>query len=101
MGKPSLADDPRLFKQLSDDLFGTGAGVHELGKGRVFAGQSVQTALEALKVKPDFEYAQSRESQQILYVHRKLPDGDLYFVNNRSEHEVNVDGAFRVTVKAP
>jgi hypothetical protein len=101
VGKPSLADDPRLFKQLSDDLFGTGAGVHELGKGRVFAGQSVQTALEALKVKPDFEYAQPRESQQILYVHRKLPDGDLYFVNNRSEHEVNVDGAFRVTGKAP
>jgi hypothetical protein len=34
-------------------------------------------------------------------VHRRIADGDLYFLDNRSNQEANVDGYFRVTGKAP
>ena len=35
------------------------------------------------------------------FVHRKLTDGDLYFVDNRSDNESTVDATFRVSGKAP
>jgi hypothetical protein len=34
-------------------------------------------------------------------VHRKLADGDLYFVDNRNERDETVDASFRVTGRAP
>jgi hypothetical protein len=34
-------------------------------------------------------------------VHRKLPDGDLYFLDNRGDSDSTVDATFRVTGKAP
>ena len=37
----------------------------------------------------------------LLFVHRKLADGDLYFVDNRSDRAEQVDATFRVTGKAP
>jgi hypothetical protein len=35
----------------------------------------------------------------LLFVHRRLTDGDVYFVDNRSEHDETVDATFRVTGK--
>ena len=34
-------------------------------------------------------------------MHRKLADGDLYFVDNRNDRDETVDATFRVTGKAP
>ena len=36
-----------------------------------------------------------------MFVHRKLADGDLYFVINRSKKPVKLDARFRVSGKAP
>ena len=44
------------FKKLSDELFGSGAGVQSVGKGKVYAGQNAEGALKALNVAPDFDY---------------------------------------------
>jgi hypothetical protein len=35
----------------------------------------------------------------VLFVHRKLADGDLYFVDNRNDRDESVDASFRVTGK--
>ena len=32
---------------------------------------------------------------------RKLADGDLYFVDNRGDHDATIDASFRVTGKSP
>ena len=37
----------------------------------------------------------------LMFVHRKLADGDLYFVDNRSDRAENLDATFRVDGKAP
>jgi len=101
VGTPSLADDAAEFSRLNDELFGSGAGVRALGKGRVFAGQDAEAALKALHVAPDFDYAKPDNGQQILFVHRRLADGDLYFLDNRGDKGVAVEANFRVTGKAP
>ena len=98
---PSLADDQAEFNKLSQELFGDGTGVHSVGKGRVYAGQNADAVLKALKVDPDFDYSKPQSDSQILFVHRKLADADIYFVDNRGDHEATVDASFRITGKAP
>jgi hypothetical protein len=98
---PSLADDQAEFQRLDDELFGDGTGVRAVGKGRVYAGQNAEAALKALGVSPDFDHAMPESDTRILFVHRKLTDGDIYFLDNRSDRDETVDATFRVTGKAP
>jgi hypothetical protein len=98
---PSQADDQAEFKKLNSELFGDGSGVHTLGKGKVYAGQSLADVFAALKVPPDFDYTKPESDARLLFVHRKLADGDLYFVDNRNNRDETVDASFRVTGKAP
>jgi hypothetical protein len=98
---PSLADDQAEFHKLNDELFGDGTGVHKVGKGTVYSGQRLTDVFNALKVVPDFDHTKPESDTRILYVHRKLPDGDIYFVDNRNDRDETVDATFRVTGKAP
>jgi hypothetical protein len=98
---PSLADDQAEFQKLNDELFGDGSGVHQVGKGTVYAGQSLTDVFNALKVAPDFDYTKPEGDTRILFAHRRLAEGDLYFVDNRNDRDETVDATFRVTGKAP
>ena len=98
---PSLADNQTEFQKLASELFGDGTGIHEVGKGKVFAGQNLSDVFEALRLAPDFDYTKPEKDARLLFVHRKLTDGDLYFIDNRSDHAESVDANFRVTGKVP
>ncbi|MDR3735470.1 MAG: glycosyl hydrolase, partial [Acidobacteriaceae bacterium] len=50
---PSLADDQAEFAKLSGELFGDGTGVHQVGKGTVYAGQNPGDVFKAMKLAPD------------------------------------------------
>ncbi len=101
MDDPSLADDQTEFKKLNDELFGDGTGVHQVGKGAVYAGQDLGDVFTALRVAPDFDYTKPEPDTHLLFAHRKLVDGDLYFVDNRNDHPEKLDAIFRVSGKAP
>ncbi len=95
---PSLADSQRDFHSLANELFGDGIGAHHVGKGVVYVGQTVAEALESMHVAPDFSYSsQDGAEENLKFVHRKLAEGDLYFVDNRSGHPANVMATFRVS----
>jgi hypothetical protein len=96
---PSLSDDDTEFHNIADQLWGSGTGEHSVGKGRVYAGESLTVALSALKLAPDFDYSKPQSDTNIIFVHRKLADGDLYFVDNRNDREEQVDATFRITGK--
>jgi alpha-L-rhamnosidase len=98
---PSLADDQTEFRKLSVELFGDGTGVHTVGKGTVYAGQNLGGVFNALHLAPDFDYTKPEADARLEFVHRKLADGDLYFVDNRSDRNERVNATFRVTGKAP
>jgi hypothetical protein len=98
---PSLADDHAEFLRLNDRLFGDGTGVHAVGTGKVFAGQAPADVFKELGVVPDFDYSKPNGEGPILFVHRRIAEGEIYFLDNRSKHEANVDAYFRVTGKAP
>jgi hypothetical protein len=98
---PSLADDQAEFNKLNSELFGDGTGVHTFGKGKVYAGQSVESTLKALDVTPDFAHSKPEADTRIVFVHRKMTDGDIYFLDNRNDRDETVDASFRVTGKTP
>ncbi|MGB6827879.1 MAG: glycosyl hydrolase [Terracidiphilus sp.] len=98
---PSLADSQSEFLALANDLFGDGTGVHHVGKGTVYAGQTVAEALTAMNLPPDFEYSKSGSETNLQFVHRKLSNADIYFVDNRSESPAKVDATFRIAGREP
>jgi len=98
---PSLADDQSEFEKLTSELFGTGTGVHKVGKGTVYAGESLDEVFSALHLDPDFDYSKHNSDSDVEFVHRKLKNGDIYFVDNRSDHDESIDAAFRVTGMQP
>jgi hypothetical protein len=96
---PSLADDQAEFKKLNDELFGDGTGTHKVGKGTVYAGQNLGDVFQAMNVAKDFDYTKPESDTRLEFVHRKLTDGDAYFVDNRGDHPAQVQATFRVTGK--
>lgn len=84
----------RLAKILWAEKDGVAPGIHSLGKGRVFQGMDMQTALNTLSIVPDFK---TNTASPVLYIHRKLTNQDIYFVSNQTAQEVSINPAFRIT----
>jgi hypothetical protein len=98
---PSLSDDQAEFHAIADQLWGSDTGAHTFGKGKVYAGQTAAEALAAMHAGPDFEYTKPQSDTRLLFVHRKLADGELYWVDNRNNRAESVDATFRAQGKAP
>jgi hypothetical protein len=106
---PSLADDEAEFQRIANQLWGQKAvsnqGVVHLGKGSVYAGSSSNEVLTALGIPRDFEFTNAIDKPEpdanLMFVHRKLADGDLYFVDNRLDRAEDLVATFRVDGKAP
>jgi len=94
---PGLQDDPAAFKALAERLW-SGA---PLGKGRVIAGRDPEAALAELGLAPDFRIASGAADSDYRFVHRKLADGDVYFLTNRTDKAARIEARFRVTGKQP
>jgi hypothetical protein len=100
---PALMDDPDEFRRLVATLW-NGAGRRTVGRGVVIAATRIEEALESSGIPADFEYSASDTRQpapKVLFVHRKLADGDIYFVDNREARAVTLDARFRVSGRAP
>jgi hypothetical protein len=93
---PSLSDSQEEFQTIAGQLWGGATG-----KGRVFGTGSIGDALAALKVAPDFEYTRPQSDTELAFVHRKLADGDIYWVSHRNDRAGDVEATFRVSGKAP
>ena len=93
---PSQADDQAEFRKIADQLWGPGTG-----KGKVYGSGSIAEALTAMKVAPDFEYAKPQPDSSLMFIHRKLADGDLYWVSNANARAETLHATFRVQGKAP
>jgi len=98
---PSLADNNEEFHKLADELFGDGSGEHFVGKGKVYAGQTLTETLQKLSLEPDFAYTKPEADTNLLFVHRKLDDAEVYYVDNRSDRSESLNATFRVTGKQP
>jgi hypothetical protein len=80
-----------LVKQVWADCDGSSVTEHVCGKGKVIWGKKIDEVLADLKAVPDFQ-----NDQNLNWIHRHLPDGEVYFVANQSLSAVTAHCAFRV-----
>lgn len=99
-GSPSLADDKAEFDRLVRQLW-AGGPVTRLGRGQVIASKDVEAALAAIGARPDFAYQAEAADSEVLFVHRRLEDGEIYFLNNRKNRPEAIEARFRVTGRRP
>jgi hypothetical protein len=102
---PSLQGYPQADKQvqnIADELWGkingTTVKVNHYGKGMVLSGMDMQAAMDLIKVVPD---AKVTQSDSILFIHRAVNDGQIYFLSNQKTKTVNISPVFRITGKQP
>ncbi|WP_346860836.1 glycosyl hydrolase [uncultured Draconibacterium sp.] len=92
--KAGREGDEAEFQKLVSDIWDSGRqNIHEeLEMGDV---------LTSLNIGPDFTYKATDSNPELLYVHRKLADTDIYWINSRSDHDESVTLTFRVSGKKP
>lgn len=64
-------------------------------------GITIDQLLQQNDVKPDFTFIKNQEDTQVLYVHRRLSTGDIYWINNRKNRFETIEATFRVTGLKP
>jgi hypothetical protein len=93
---PSLSDDKAEFAKIADDLWGGTPAGHSHGKGKVFGSGPLPLVLQSLGISPDFAYTKPDTDTELLYVHRKLSNADVYFVDNRRDRNEDLEVKLRV-----
>jgi hypothetical protein len=91
---PSLADDVPTFNTLVNEVWNA-------GNPRVIIGKNINEALTVLKLQADFSHSKSQPDTKLLFVHRNLQSGDVYWVNNRNNRSEKVEASFRVAGRTP
>jgi hypothetical protein len=99
-GDPSLVGNAAEYAALTAKLW-KGGEVTQVGKGRVIASTDIEAALASIGVAPDFRFTGGQDGAAIPFVHRKLADGDSYFLVNQQDRAETIEAHFRVTGKAP
>lgn len=92
--KAGLLDDQKEFDRLVNEIW-------ESKKSNVKTSKSIYQILREENIQPDFEYSTSQNDGELLFVHRKIETGDIYWVNNRKNRNENVKVICRVTGKMP
>jgi (4-O-methyl)-D-glucuronate---lignin esterase len=104
-GSPSLSDSGHEgeFRSIVNEVWGSvdGMGVreHVYGKGKMYWGRTPEEVLTAEKILPDFEYTRPEFDSELVWIHRRDGDMDLYFVANQKERPENLEARFRVEGK--
>lgn len=105
IGSPSLSSDDQAVRTIADQLWGQTDGqtltMNRFGKGRVYWRDSVPEVLAAERIEADFEPSAPDPDMDLRFAHRRLTDGDLYFVTNQSAVAATVPIRFRVTGRQP
>lgn len=101
---PSMNDYPNADKeimQIAEELWPTSAGPGErrVGKGRMITSKSFETIFKEDAYAADFSH--NSKSADIPYIHRKIQQGDFYFVSFQKEQAEELVLNFRVTGKIP
>jgi hypothetical protein len=98
---PSLTGYPEsesALAKLADDVWGSCNGKtvteHPYGKGKIVWGQRLE---KVLGVPPDFTAAKG----DLLFIHRKDADAEIYFVSSQEKKPITTECSFRVTGKIP
>ena len=106
VGSPTLTDGAAaddsvraIASLVWGDIDGTSVTSHAYGSGKVYWGRPVADVLAAERATPDVTFRGANDAK-LLWIHRRTPDADIWFVANQQERPERVTASFRVTGKA-
>lgn len=89
-------------QKIATELWGNVDGVNvksaKVGKGMILSGMEMQEVFDLLKIVPDCKIANDDAS---LFIHRRVADGEIYFISNQTNKTITIQPEFRVTSKSP
>jgi hypothetical protein len=92
------------LKKLADEIWenidGKTVTENNYGKGKVIWGKRLGNILEEMNIQPDLEVIKS-DTVNLLFIHKKVDDRDVYFVVNQENNPVHTECLFRITGKSP
>jgi hypothetical protein len=108
-GATIIGEAPVAGRGINDDVPAFASLVVSLWKspvmggngGRVVASRDVDAALDSIGVKPDVELHAEGAPAEVLSVHRRLPDADVYFIDNRDAKPAKLEAVFRTAGREP
>ena len=102
---PSMKGYPAAdhqVRKLANELWGVVDGIKvksaRVGKGMILSGMEMQEALDMIGVVQDCKFG---KEDPALFIHRKLADGEIYFLSNQSDKTITINPEFRITGKSP
>ncbi|HET9824555.1 MAG TPA: glycosyl hydrolase, partial [Chitinophagaceae bacterium] len=94
LSTPSLSDDQNEFTRLVNEIWNS-------SNPKVSSGKSLADLMREINLLPDFSYDKPQNDTRLLFVHRKMADRDIYWVNNRNDRVEDALVTFRITGKVP
>ena len=88
----------QLTAELWGDINAATIKIHRYGKGMVIDGMSLVDVLKLVKVIPDFK---TNVADSVLFIHRELKEGSIYFISNQKNRSIKLAPEFRVSGKIP
>lgn len=99
---PSLADSPREFSLLTQEIWGSGLpGGHAYGKGSVIVARSLSSIIHAQRLQPDLTCRDGTRIPPIRFIHRRWDDTDLYFLATSDGHSQLLTCQVRIKDRTP
>jgi len=99
IGGLGMASPDADVARLSEEIWGDGAPGHRLGQGRVY--NDLAPALAAETIAPDVAFSDPGAAADLLTLHRRTAEAEIYFVSNQSAERRTLDATFRVEGRAP
>ncbi len=90
-----IKNEVSAFNQLTNNVWGK-TSENSYGKGKMISGKPLAEVLKQLNVIPDLT-TNTQDAKEIMYIHKKLEDKDIYFVFNQQNRALNREILFRVT----
>ena len=96
MGYPGCDDEVRaLAEELWGDLDGVSRTMRHHGAGLVAWGWPLAEVLKVRQCPPDFAASRSLDSD-LVWIHRRSPEAEIYFVANQTDRPDRLEARFRV-----
>ena len=87
----SDAEVARIGNEVWGDADARTVQEHTFGKGKVIWNKSPEEVLSQIGVEQDVKM-----NQDLLWIHRRVGDNEIYFLSNQKDEPVNADVSFRV-----
>jgi hypothetical protein len=94
-----IKNDVAAFNKLATEVWGK-TSENSYGRGKMISGKPLAEVMKQLNVIPDLT-TNTQDAKEIMYIHKKLEDMDIYFVFNQQNRALNRELFFRVINKTP